>query len=403
MHAVMNSSATNIPYPDEYFDAVFTDPPYYDNIFYSNLSDFFYVWLKRSVGFLYPELFSTPLTPKFQEIVHDPIRHENKIKSKLFFEENLKKSFFEITRVLKNNGIVSIVYAHKSTEGWETLINSLLDSGLVVTAAWPINTEMKTRLISHDTASLASSIYMICRKWEKEPIGFYKEIRSELEEYLNKKLEYLWKEGVSGADFFISAIGTAIEIFGKYEKIVDDNDKPIGTIKLLNDVRKIVTDYAINKVIRGEISREISQLTRFYILWRWAYGEAKIPFNDALKMAQSVGIDIEREWNKGFIKKDKETIQVLGPDERIQDDLLDSHDLIDILHQTLLIWKKENKETLDKFLEKIGYRNNKIFKRVAQAISESLPLESTEKKWLDGFLTGFNAYDAPDNIQSKLF
>ena len=401
--AVMNSSATNIPYPDEYFDAVFTDPPYYDNIFYSNLSDFFYVWLKRSVGFLYPELFSTPLTPKFQEIVHDPIRHENKIKSKLFFEENLKKSFFEITRVLKNNGIVSIVYAHKSTEGWETLINSLLDSGLVVTAAWPINTEMKTRLISHDTASLASSIYMICRKWEKEPIGFYKEIRSELEEYLNKKLEYLWKEGVSGADFFISAIGTAIEIFGKYEKIVDDNDKPIGTIKLLNDVRKIVTDYAINKVIRGEISREISQLTRFYILWRWAYGEAKIPFNDALKMAQSVGIDIEREWNKGFIKKDKETIQVLGPDERIQDDLLDSHDLIDILHQTLLIWKKENKETLDKFLKKIGYRNNKIFKRVAQAISESLPLESTEKKWLDGFLTGFNAYDAPDNIQSKLF
>ena len=141
---VTHSSATAMPYPNEFFDAVFTDPPYYNSVPYADLSDFFYVWLKRTVGDLYPELFSTPLTPKRNEITEmagwDSRRYAYKDKS--FFEENLKKSFQEIYRVLKPNGTAVIVYAHKSTEGWETLINSLLDSGLIMTGAWPLHTEM---------------------------------------------------------------------------------------------------------------------------------------------------------------------------------------------------------------------------------------------------------------------
>jgi Adenine-specific DNA methylase containing a Zn-ribbon len=146
--AVLQASATELPYPDNYIDAVFTDPPYYDNINYAELSDFFYVWLKRSVGDLYPELFSTPLVPKSKEIVANPVRHGGEAKAKEFFETMLKKAFQEIHRVLKPNGIAVIVYAHKSTTGWETLINSLLDSGLVITASWPIDTEMKARLVA---------------------------------------------------------------------------------------------------------------------------------------------------------------------------------------------------------------------------------------------------------------
>ncbi|MCD6456969.1 MAG: DUF1156 domain-containing protein [Methanophagales archaeon] len=143
---ITQSSATSLPYPDNFFDAIFTDPPYYDNVYYSNLSDFFYVWLKRTVGDLYPDLFSTPLTPKSKEIVADSIRHAEKSDAKAFFEENLKKAFQETHRVLKPNGIATIVYTHRSTSGWETLINSLLDSGLVITASWPIHTEMRGKL-----------------------------------------------------------------------------------------------------------------------------------------------------------------------------------------------------------------------------------------------------------------
>ena len=399
---VLQGTATKLPFEKNYFDAVITDPPYYDTIPYSHFSDFFYVWLKRAIGEIFPEFFSTPLTPKSDEVV-EYHNDDNGIDSKLNFEFLLSKSFLEINRVLKNNGIAIIVYSHKSTDAWETLIQSILNSGLVVTAAWPINTEMGKRLRAHDSATLSSSIYMIARKQTKESTGFYREVKKELASYLNTKLEQLWNEGISGADFFISAIGSAIEVYGKYETVIDDSDNKISVMKLLNDTRKIVTDYAINKVIKGQFSEDISHMTRFYILWRWAYGEAKVPFNDALKMAQSVGIDIEHEWNKGFIVKEKEIIRVLGPDERNKKELSDPHDLIDILHNALLLWRKEKRETVEKFLEEKGYKNSEVLKRVAQAISESLPIESTEKKWIDGFLTGFKRGDSPSGVQSKLF
>jgi putative DNA methylase len=177
---VLQASATQLPYPDNYFDAVFTDPPYYDNINYAELSDFFYVWLKRILGDLYPELFSTPLVPKTKEIVANPLRQGNKDKAKNFFESNLKKSFQEIYRVLKPDGIVIIVYTHKSTSGWETVLNALLDSNLVVTATWPIDTEMKARLNAKENASLASSIYIVCRKIKKQETGYFNEVKEEI-------------------------------------------------------------------------------------------------------------------------------------------------------------------------------------------------------------------------------
>ena len=188
---ISQASATQMPYSDGYFDAVFTDPPYYDNVPYSYLSDFFYVWLKRSIGHLYPELFSTPLTPKSKEIVAYSNGAGGWAGGKQFFEDMLKKSFTEINRVLKPDGIAVIVYAHKSTAGWETLVNSLLDSGLVITAAWPIHTEMGNRLRAMESAALSSSIYIVARKLEKTKIGIYKDVKEELQNFLLKKMDLL--------------------------------------------------------------------------------------------------------------------------------------------------------------------------------------------------------------------
>ena len=256
-------SATNLSYSDNFFDAVFTDPPYYDNVPYSYLSDFFYVWLKRTLGTVYPELFSTLLTPKRNEIVAYSHSTGGFEEGKRFFEASLKLSFQEIHRVLKPNGIAIIVYAHKSTEGWETLINSLLDSGLIVTGAWPLDTEMKSRLRAQESAALASSIYIVARKMERQPTGFYNEVKSELTMHLNTKLHRLWEEGLGGADFFIAAIGSAIEVFGKYEKVMDFEGKTIRADRLLDDVREIATDYAVRQILHNGFAGEISDLTRF--------------------------------------------------------------------------------------------------------------------------------------------
>lgn len=387
---ITNGNASTLHYRDNYFDAVFTDPPYYDNVPYSYLSDFFYVWHKRTFAGIFPDLFSTPLSPKKNEIVAYAQSDGDFASGKKYFEDSIKKAFQEFYRVLKPNGIAVIVYAHKSTSGWETIINALLDSGLVISATYPLNTEMEGRMRATDSATLSSSIYIVARKMERYGTGFYNEVKEELKQYLNVKLENLWAEGITGTDFFIAAIGSGIEIFGKYEKVIDYE----GNIKradiLLDDVREIVMQYTVKFILHNGFSGQISELSKFYVIWRFSFGEAKADFDEANKLARSVGIDLSQEWGQyGFIKKEKEFIRVLGPHNRKIDDLTDSDELIDVLHHTLLLWEKGTKDEMMQLLATTGFGQNEAFYRVAQAISESLGKltpDSKEKKLLDGFL-----------------
>ncbi len=387
--SVTQNSATLLPWENNYFDAILTDPPYYDNVPYSYLSDFFYVWLKRSIGYLYPDLFSTPLTPKANEIVAYSRGESGFDGGKRFFEENLGRSFKEMHRLLKPEGMAVVVYAHKSTEGWETVINALLDSGLIVTGAWPMNTEKEGRLRAQESAALASSIYIVARKMPRQPTGFYNDVRTELRQHLDTKLDRLWGEGIGGADFFIAAIGSAIEVFGKYEQVMDYEGNIVRADRLLEEVRTIATDYAVRQILHNGFAAEISGLTRLYVLWRWNYGEALVPFDEGRKLAQSCGIDLAQEWGKGgFVKKEKEFIRLLGPQNRKLEDLDDPRDLVDVLHKALLLWEKGQRGAMVLALADRGYGKSEAFYRVAQAISETLPNESKEKKLLDGFLAG---------------
>jgi adenine-specific DNA methylase len=387
----IQSSATQLPYSDAHFDAVLTDPPYYINVPYADLSDFFYVWLKRTVGHLHPDLFSTPVAPKSQEICQmqhwDPERYGEKTKE--WFEKMLTRAFVEIHRVLKPGGVAVIIYAYKTTEGWETVTNALLDSGLVMTGAWPLHTEMQARLRARESATLASSIYIVARKMARQPTGFYNEVREELRRHLDRKLQRLWEEGIGGADFFIAAIGSAIEVFGQYEQVMDYEGNVVRADRLLQDVRTIATDYAVRQILRDGFAGEVSDLTRLYVLWRWNYGEARVPFDEARKLAQSCGVDLAREWGRGgFVRKEKEFMRLLGPQQRKPDDLEDSRELIDVLHRVLLLWEKGRREEMVQALAASGFGHSEAFYRVAQAVSETLPNESKEKKLLDGFLAG---------------
>ncbi|MFC2064155.1 DUF1156 domain-containing protein [Chloroflexota bacterium] len=388
---VSHNSATDLSFPDNYFDAIFTDPPYYNSVPYADLSDYFYVWLKRAIGNVYPDLFSTPLAPKKKEITEmagwDPQRYA--YKDKAFFEDNLKLAFLESFRILKTGGIAVIVYAHKSTEGWETVINALLDSALVVTGAWPLNTELRTRLRAGDSAALASSIYIVARKMPRLPTGFYNEVRTELRTHLDSKLHRLWEEGIGGADFFIAAIGSAIEVFGKYEQVMDFEGNIVRADRLLEEVRTIATDYAVRQILHNGFVIEISNITRLYVLWRWNYGEAQVPFDEARKMGQSCGIDISEMWSKtSVIRKQKQFVRMIGPQGRKLEDLDDPCDLIDVLHKALLLWENGQRAEMILTLTEKGHGKSEAFYRVAQAISETLPMESKEKKLLDGFLAG---------------
>ena len=390
---VTQASATALPHPDRHFDAVVTDPPYYDNVPYSYLSDFFYVWLKRTVGGLYPELFSTPLTPKSEEIVAYSHERGGYEEGKRRFEEMLTRSFQEIYRVLKDEGVACIVFAHKSTDAWESVINALLNSGLYMTASWPINTEMQARLRAKESAALASSIYMVCRKRKEGKTAYFNEIKAGIEKRIHEKLDQFWEEGIGGSDFFISAIGPAVEVFGKYERVEKLSGEQVTVAELLEYVRRVVSEYALSRILARPQLGGIDIEARFYLLWRWTYNSAKLPFDDARKLSQAVGIELTEYWNKGFVKKEKELIRVLSATERGSNFLKQApENMVDVLHQALLMWSKNDRKGISELLSHTGHVANDDFWRLAQAISEVLPEGDREKQMLQGFLYGKESY-----------
>ncbi|MFA0735812.1 MAG: hypothetical protein OGMRLDGQ_002312, partial [Candidatus Fervidibacter sp.] len=180
-------SAASLPFPDKHFDAVIIDPPYADNVPYADLSDFFYVWLRRTVGDLYPEAFQWTLTPKDEEAVVNPARFGGGKKgeqiAQAHYQRLMQKSFEEIYRVLKPEGMAVVMFTHRSTEAWERLIQSLLDAGLYPTASFPVHTEMESSTHQRGKGAIQSTILMACRRRpENAPIGWYAQVRAEMEQ-----------------------------------------------------------------------------------------------------------------------------------------------------------------------------------------------------------------------------
>jgi putative DNA methylase len=430
---VLHGSATDLPWGDDFFDAVITDPPYYDNVNYSNLSDFFYVWLKRTVGHLHPDLFATPLTPKSQEMVADAYRFDGREGAKQHFEAMLLQSFREIRRVLKPDGIAVIVFAHKTTEAWETVLGALTEAGLRTTMAWPIHTEMQARLRAQETASLASSIYLICRKRQGAATGYWSEVRLETRELVERRLQQFWDAGIRGADMFISAIGAGMEVFTRYARVEKVSGDPVSMGEFLQEVRQVVAEFALRRVLHEPaVASELDALTRFYLLYRWAYGRAEVPFDEARKLATSVGLELTQAWGAGeVVQQDKERVRVLAhyerawgvrpgakggrgrpprsrggvPSEQLsleamlipseaKEEAIAAWDalrargrrsLIEAIQLAAALWEANQISRLREWLGE-GYADRPAFWLTAQAISEMLPDGDRERRVLQGLL-----------------
>ncbi|MEA3350886.1 MAG: DNA methylase, partial [Chloroflexota bacterium] len=384
-------SATDLPFPDDHFDALLTDPPYYDNVHYADLSDFFYVWLKRSVGELFPELFVTPLTPKSSEAIASKTRHPTTKIAKDFFEQTLGQAFFEIHRVLQTGGVAVIVYAHKTTEGWETMLNGLVNIGLVVTASWPVHTEMKARLVAAQTAALASSIYMVCRKMERQPLGFWNEIQSKIKARVEEKLEQFWNQGIAGGDFFISAIGPGMEEYSRYERVETYSGEAIGTDQLLAFIRSVSTNFLAHRLLKDAGRESIDKEAQFYLTYRWTYLDNSVPFDDARKIASAQGVDLEKLWKSGgFVYKRGSKIWVRGPKKR--GEVKDVNNMVDAMHKACQFWEKGKKAEIAQLLGQSGYGQSGAFWQLCQAVAETLINGNKEKQLLEGLLIDRERY-----------
>lgn len=350
---VLRTNAQRSNLPDGYYDAVVTDPPYYDNIPYSHLSDYFYVWLKRSIGFLYPEHFSGEITPKKQEAVAEPARFKgDRRKAREQYEQMMQNAFNEAHRVLKPEAPLVCVYAHKTTAGWSALTTSLRKARFVITEAWPLDTELKTGYRGL-RASFASSIFMVARRREHDAIGNYvRDVRPQLHAIVKERVGTLRALGISGADLVIACVGAGLRAYTQYARVELPNGDELDASAFLDEVQRAVLEVILADVMGVEEAgvSAVDKISQYYVLARYQYGMAAVDFDEANVLARGVGVELDgpRALTSGpnpLVKKTKTTIEwrdyrARGADEHLG--LLDGQEapLIDVLQR--LLWLNDN-------------------------------------------------------------
>ncbi len=226
---VRRADAAESLLPEESAAVWFTDPPYYDSVPYSHLSDFFYTWLRRFIPPSEATWFASSLAPKDQECVVDrPHVLSKSMKTPAYFEQKVASCMRSGRIAVKGDGIGAVVFAHKTTEGWEAILSGIIGSGWSVVASWPIATELANRLNARDNASLATSVHLVCRpRPEDAPIGDWANVLRELPRRVGDWMERLQGEKVRGADLVFACIGPALEIYSRYSKVVDPQEREI--------------------------------------------------------------------------------------------------------------------------------------------------------------------------------
>ena len=296
------------------------------------------------------------LSPKAEEIVQDETRHfEGKAKDKRFFEDRMAIAFKEGRRVLSEHGIGSVVFAHKTTEGWEALLSGLMRGGWTITASWPITTEMSSRLRAKESAALASSIHLVCRPREKNAgVGDWSNILRELPNRIGDWMERLDKEGIHGADLVFSCIGPALELFSRYERVETAEGRTVELAEYLEKVWEVVGRTALEQILgtaearaRNGAAGVLEEDARLTALFLWTLmstaaadadndesnndgdddddddddksgkkkGGYSLQFDVARRFAQPLGIDLEK-WKGRVIEIEKGVVRLLPVKER---------------------------------------------------------------------------------------
>ena len=277
MGHVENASATTHPLPDGVATALVTDPPYYDAIPYAYLSDFFYVWLRRTLQNVSPELLSGETVPKDAEIVVDR-KHtlSSSNKDVAFYERELCRAFAEARRVVHPDGIGTIVFASKTTASWEAVLKAVVEAGWTITGSWPIDTEMETRVAAQGQARLGSSVHLVCRPCEEAAsVGDWRDVLQELPQRIGEWMPRLAGEGVVGADAIFACLGPALEIFSRYARVEKASGEVVPLREYLEHVWAAVSREALHLIFADADTMGFEEDARLTAMWLWTLSTAQ--------------------------------------------------------------------------------------------------------------------------------
>ena len=403
-------------------DLICTDPPYYDAIPYSDLMDFFHIWLRRTLHGLSPETdaaFAEPLGPKWSrdagdgEIVDQPGRWDGDVAaSKTTYEDGMFKAFRRCHDSLNDDGRMVVVFANKNPEAWETLSSALIRSGFTITASWPIQTEMPNKVAGG--ARLSSSIWLVCRKRPKtaKP-GWEAQVLGAMRERITRQLHDFWDAGIRGPDFVWSATGPALEAFSRHPvvKRADDPAKLLTVAEFLRSVRRMVVGYVVSRLLAGNqgAAGDLDDITTYYLLHRSDFGLGPAPAGACILYALSCNLsDAELAGRHDLLVRGRgaaatdpedgeaDTGTVSGSDARLKTwQQRRSRNLgrtasdgtgpplIDRLHRVMQLWKTGEQARVDGYLDERALWKNEVFASVVQAVLEMAKPGSGERELLE--------------------
>jgi hypothetical protein len=407
------------------FDAIVTDPPYYDAIPYSDLMDFFYIWLRRSLYGLSTTVdssFERPLSPKWDhvsndgELIDDSSRHQlDAAKSKQVYEDGMARVFLQCAQSLKPEGRLVIVFANKQPDAWETLVSAIIRAGFTVDGSWPIQTERAARVRSLGSAALASSVWLVCKKRKAmaRP-GWDNNVLEQMRADIGVKLREFWDAGIRGPDFVWAATGPAMEAYSRHPVVRKANEPnaTMGVGEFLNHVRRMVVDYIVGQVLSGEQGADMAaadrldEVTAYYLLHRNDFKLDDAPVGACILYATACGLsdaELERTWNilthaggsAAEPHEDEDDVEDFEGDAEPEEDfgggskvkLKPWHQrqhksmgyeapegkavpLIDRIHRVMHLWKDGDVLKVDEYLDQHALRRNELFKRVVQSLIE---------------------------------
>jgi adenine-specific DNA methylase len=357
-------SATSLPQlSDCSLTAVVVDPPYADNVQYSELADFFYVWLKRTQGHRRPEWFSTYLCEHNQEAVVNISRHrvdgakltkkgrrdgstkEAKAKAHAFYQGLMTDVFKESRRILRDDGVLTVMFTHKKQEAWEALFTSLIKAGFTITATWPVKTESEHSLHQAKKNAAQSTVILVARKRAKGAgVGYFDSgMQEEIRDRARGTADRLQQEGLNPVDQLVGSFGPAMEVYSRYDEVKTDTGVPVGVDKAIDIASDAVSTWRVEQLAeRGLESVEAEG--RFALLCWDVLGAAEFRFNEAKLLGHAVGMDIDQLVAAGLVTKSGDKIQMLPAKERRRDRALEQDEITETLFGPVTTAKRRTKK-----------------------------------------------------------
>lgn len=299
---ILNGSAASMDIPDHSVDVICVDPPYYNNVQYAELSDYFYVWQKRTFRELYPDVFGRRLTNKTDEAVANPVRDGSAAKADQVYEKLMSEIFAECRRVMKDDGILTMMFTHKTQEAWETLTRALIENGWIISSSFPVDSESGTSIHQKDQAAAASSIFLACRKREltdREPsvwngyggTGVMQQIRQAVRQSLQ---DYAVLH-LNSVDEMVASYGSALKVLSENWPVMD-GDALVSPIRAMREASTVVAQYQMTKLSGGRLSvDDVSAEAAIALTLYGINGTGYFAFDDALSLSKSLSIRLEHK------------------------------------------------------------------------------------------------------------